>query len=108
MVVGLILYILYLTKQTGSPTRERRGKRSQLPGGPVSPSQNQWNKYAWMLILLVMGTLSSAQARPSLNPSLNKPGEEFGLNHRFTAYDCDHPTMVQALKLPAPLPDMKD
>ena len=37
----------------------------------------------------------------SLNPSLNKPGEEFGLNHRFTAYDCDHPTTVQALKLPA-------
>ena len=48
-----------------------------------------------------MGTLSSAQARLNTNARLNKPGEEFGLNHRFTAYDCDHPTAVQALKLPA-------
>ena len=97
MAGGLVLYILYLTKQT----REKMRKGSRSPGRSVTPPQNQWKKYVWILILLVMGTLSIAQARPNMNPSLNKPGEEFGLNHRFTAYDCDHPTAVQALKLPA-------
>ena len=101
MVVGLILYILYLTKQAGSPTRERMKKRPKLPGKPIIPSLNRWNKHAWMLILLVMGMLSSVQARPSVNPRLTNPGKEFALNHRFTAYDCEHPTTVQALKLPA-------
>ena len=28
------------------------------------------------------------------------PGPKFGVCHRFTAYDCEHPILVQALKLP--------
>ena len=54
-----------------------------------------------------MGMLSSAHSLPSLNPKLTNPGKEFGLHHRFTAYDCEHPTMVQALKLPAHCPTRK-
>ena len=46
-------------------------------------------------------TQSSVHARPNPNTRRSKSGEEFGLNHGFTAYDCDHPTTVQALKLPA-------
>ena len=44
---------------------------------------------------------SSVHSIPSQNPKLASPGKEFGLHHRFTAYDCEHPTTVQALKLPA-------
>ena len=44
---------------------------------------------------------SSVHSLPSQNPKLASPGKEFGLHHRFTAYDCEHPTTVQALKLPA-------
>ena len=101
MVVGLILYILYLTKQAGSLAIEKIRKRAKLSWKPTIPSLNRWNKYAWMLILLVMRMLSSAHSLPSLNPKLTSPGKEFGLHHRFTAYDCEHPTTVQALKLPA-------
>ena len=97
MAGGLLLYLLYLTKQT----REKRRKRPRSPRRSIAIPQNHWKKYGWTLIMLVMGTLSIVQARPNTNSRLNKPGEEFGLNHRFTAYDCDHPTAVQALKLPA-------
>ena len=45
-------------------------------------------------------TSNCAQARPTPNLRPSRTGEEFGLNHRFTAYDCDHPTAVQALRLP--------
>ena len=97
MTGGLLLYLLYLTKQT----KEKRRKRPRSPRNSITSHQTYWKKYGWILTILVMGMLSSAQARLNTNARPNQPGEEFGLNHRFTAYDCDHPTAVQALKLPA-------
>ena len=52
----------------------------------------------WVMALIL--TSNCAQARPTPNLGPSRTGEEFGLNHRFTAYDCDHPTAVQALRLP--------
>ena len=57
-------------------------------------------KYGGPLVIAMMLTSNCAQARPTPNLRPSRTGEEFGLNHRFTAYDCDHPTAVQALQLP--------
>ena len=72
MVVGLILY---LTKQAGNLAIEKMRRKSKLPWKPTIPSLNWWNKYAWILILLVMGMFSSAHSLPSLNPKLTSPGK---------------------------------
>ena len=98
MVIGLIIYLL---KQAGSLALEGIKRRTKLPWKPTSPPPARWNKYAWILILLVIGMFSSVRSIPSQNPKHPSPGKEFGLHHRFTAYDCEHPTTVQALKLPA-------
>ena len=58
-------------------------------------------KYGGILAIIMIITPNRVQARPTPNLRPSTSGEEFGLNHRFTAYDCDHPTAVQALKLPA-------
>ena len=58
-------------------------------------------KYGGILAIIMIIASSRVQARPTPNLRPSRSGEEFGLNHRFTAYDCDHPTAVQALKLPA-------
>ena len=57
-------------------------------------------EYGGILVMALMLTSNCAQARPTPNLGPSRTGEEFGLNHRFTAYDCDHPTAVQALRLP--------
>ena len=57
-------------------------------------------KHGGTLVIAMMLTSNCAQARPTPNLRPSRTGEEFGLNHRFTAYDCDHPTAVQALQLP--------
>ncbi len=57
-------------------------------------------KHGGTLAIAMMLTSNCAQARPTPNLRSSRTGEEFGLNHRFTAYDCDHPTAVQALQLP--------
>ena len=57
-------------------------------------------KHGGTLAIAMIITSNGAQARPTPNLRSSRTGEEFGLNHRFTAYDCDHPTAVQALKLP--------
>ena len=58
-------------------------------------------RYGGILAIIMIITPNRVQARPTPNLRPSTSGEEFGLNHRFTAYDCDHPTAVQALKLPA-------
>ena len=85
----------------GSLTLKEIGRRTKLPWQSASPSSARWNKYSWILILLVIGMFSSVRSAPSQNTKRSKPGQEFGLHHRFTAYNCEHPTTVQALKLPA-------
>ena len=58
-------------------------------------------KHGGTLAITMIIASNCVQARPTPNLRSSRTGEEFGLNHRFTAYDCDHPTAVQALKLPA-------
>ena len=62
---------------------------------------NRTKRYGGILAIIMIVMQNRVQARPNPNTRQSKSGEEFGLNHRFTAYDCDHPTTVQALKLPA-------
>ena len=48
-------------------------------------------KYVWIPMILVVGVLGGVYSVPV---------PEFGVLHQFTAYDCEHPISVQALKLP--------
>ena len=54
------------------------------------------------MIILFITTLmgSCGQGQPPRNKLRSQTGEEFAINHRFTAYDCDHPSSVQAMRLP--------
>ena len=48
----------------------------------------------------MIGVLGGVRSTSGLGGVRSVPGPEFGVHHRFTAYDCEHPTSVQALKLP--------
>ena len=97
----VIWLIAYLLKQVGGLTLKEMRRRITLPWQSASPSYTRWTKYSWILILLVIGMFSGVRSAPSQSMKHSTPGQEFGVHHCFTAYDCEHPTAVQALKLPA-------
>ena len=94
---GLLLHLYHLFNRT----KEKRKERPRSPKESIISHPTYWKRYGGILTIIMMVTWSSVHAQPNTNTRRNKSGEEFGLNHRFTAYDCDHPTTVQALKLPA-------
>ena len=48
----------------------------------------------------MIGVFGGVRSTPGLSGVCSAPGPEFGVHHQLTAYDCEHPTLVQALKLP--------
>ena len=54
---------------------------------------NNWNiKHLWIPIFIMIYMLHGVHSLPT---------PEFGVLHQFTAYDCERPTSVEALKLPS-------
>ena len=102
-----------LLKQLGDLTMDEMKRRTRHWGDRISQSKPStvvwqttpstytwWTKYVWILIILMIGVLSGVRSSPGPGGVCSAPGPEFGVHHRFTAYDCEHPTSVQALKLP--------
>ena len=92
--------MIYLLKQLGDLTLNEMQRKTMLFWQSTPTSYTRWTKYSWILIILVIGMFSGVRSAPSQSMKHPTPGQEFGVHHRFTAYDCEHPTAVQALRLP--------
>ena len=92
-VVGLVFLLL---KQLGELVVDRMKGRTRQWWNNVTrcaSSTLAWQtKYVWTLIILAACVLGGVYSVPV---------PEFGVLHQFTAYDCERPILVQALKLPS-------
>ena len=104
----VIWVMVCLLKQLGDLTMDEMKRKTTLVWWTTPTTYSWWNKYAWILIILMIGVFGGVHSAPGLCGVRSAPGHEFGVHHRFTAYDCEHPTAVQALRLPDVLYNTKD
>ena len=96
----VIWVMICLLKQLGDLTMDEMKRKTTLVWRTTPTTYSWWTKYTWILIILMIGVFGGVHSAPGLGGVRSAPGHEFGVHHRFTAYDCEHPTAVQALRLP--------
>ena len=104
----VIWVMICLLKQLGDLTLDEMRRKTTLIWRSTPTTYSWWTKYARILIILMIGVFSGVRSAPGLGGVRPTPGQEFGVHHRFTAYDCEHPTCGPSSQTPRVLYNMKD